>query len=98
MLLWFLTLLVLGVRGILRQPAVLSAVNPAHAVLFFQHNGGRGFFVLGAVFLVATGAEGVYADPGPCGKRPMRVDWFFVVAPAPLPNPFGQGRLVLSDP
>lgn len=98
MLLWFLALGVLGVRGILRQPGVLSAVNPAHAILFFQHNGGRGFFVLGAVFLVATGAEAFYADLGHCGKRPMRTDWFLVVAPALVANYFGQGALVLSDP
>ena len=98
MLLWFLTIGVLGVRGILRQPAVLRAVNPANAISFFHRTGGRGFFVLGAVFLVATGAEAFYADLGHFGKRPMRVDWFLIVAPALVANYFGQGALVLSDP
>jgi KUP system potassium uptake protein len=98
MLVWFLTIGVLGIGGILRQPAVLRAVNPARAVAFFQRNGGRGFFVLGAVFLVATGAEAFYADLGHFGKRPMRIDWFLLVAPALVANYFGQGALVLSDP
>ena len=98
MLLWFLMLGGLGVRGILRQPTVLAAVNPARAVAFFQHNGWRGFFVLGSVFLVATGAEAFYADLGHFGKQPMRIDWFLLVAPALVANYFGQGALVLSDP
>jgi KUP system potassium uptake protein len=98
MLLWFLTIGVLGVRGIARHPGVLGAVNPAHAVAFFRHNGGRGFFILGAVFLVATGAEAFYADLGHFGKRPMRIDWFLIVAPALVANYFGQGALVLADP
>src|SRR5213083_2059663 len=52
MLVWFATLGVLGLNSIVRQPAVLAAVSPYHAVRFLADNPGRGFVVLGAVFLV----------------------------------------------
>jgi KUP system potassium uptake protein len=98
MLVWFSTIAVLGVMGIRRQPAVLEAVLPSHAVQFFLTNRFHGFLVLGAVFLVATGGEALYADMGHFGPRPIRIDWFAIVAPALLINYFGQGALLLSDP
>ena len=42
MLLWFLTIAVLGVSWILREPAVLGAVSPHHAARFFLEDPGRG--------------------------------------------------------
>ncbi len=98
MLVWFTVIGALGVSGILRQPAVLAAVNPAHAVLFFQHHGGRGFLVLGAVFLVATGGEALYADLGHFGERPIQIDWFGLVGLSLTCNYFGQGALLMRDP
>jgi KUP system potassium uptake protein len=98
MLLWFGTLALLGVSWIVREPAVLAAVNPAHAVTFFLHNGGKGFLVLGAVFLVATGGEALYADMGHFGELPIQIDWFSLVGPALLLNYFGQGAMLLSEP
>ena len=98
MLLWFSTIAVLGVASILRELSVLSAVNPAHAVSFFARNGGRGFLVLGAVFLVATGGEALYADLGHFGERPIQIDWFGLVGLSLVANYFGQGALVLRDP
>ncbi|MBI2893005.1 MAG: potassium transporter Kup [Deltaproteobacteria bacterium] len=97
-LIWFATLAVLGVRGIMLHPGVLAALNPAHAVRFFAANGLEGFLVLGAVFLVATGGEALYADLGHFHERAIQLDWFCVVAPSLLLNYFGQGALVLSDP
>jgi KUP system potassium uptake protein len=97
MILWFSTIAVLGVASILREPSVLSAVNPAHAFSFFARNGGRGFLVLGAVFLVATGGEALYADLGHFGERPIQIDWFGFVGVALVANYFGQGALVLRD-
>ncbi len=97
-LVWFATIAVLGISGIAREPAVLAAVNPAHAVSFFLRNQVQGFLVLGAVFLVATGGEALYADLGHFGKRPIQIDWFTIVAPSLLLNYFGQGALVISDP
>jgi KUP system potassium uptake protein len=98
MLVWFSVLAVLGVSGILREPAVLAAVNPAHAVRFFAANGWYGFLVLGTVFLVATGGEALYADLGHFGKRPIRIAWFSLVGISLVANYFGQGALLIQDP
>ncbi len=98
MLVWFLALAVLGLVGIVRQPAVLEAVLPTHAVRFFLDNRWQGFFTLGTVFLVVTGGEALYADIGHFGRSPIRLTWFSVVLPALLLNYFGQGALLLEDP
>ncbi|HEV8631121.1 MAG TPA: potassium transporter Kup [Thermoanaerobaculia bacterium] len=95
---WFAVLAVLGVYRIVAAPHVLAAVNPLYAVRFFAHNGFRGFVVLGAVFLCATGAEALYADMGHFGKLPIRIGWFGMVLPALVINYFGQGALLLTDP
>jgi KUP system potassium uptake protein len=97
MIVWFVTLAVLGVSQIARQPEVLAAVSPHHAVRFFAVNEGRGFLVLGAVFLVVTGGEALYADMGHFGVRPIRLAWFGLVLPSLLLNYFGQGALLLRD-
>jgi KUP system potassium uptake protein len=96
MLIWFLVLAVLGVAGILRAPQVLEALNPLHGYWFFAANGTIGFAVLGAVFLVTTGGEALYADMGHFGRTPIRLTWFAVALPALVLNYFGQGALVLS--
>jgi KUP system potassium uptake protein len=97
-LIWFAVLAVLGLRGIISDPRVLGAVNPVYGMEFFLHNGLRGFLVLGAVFLVVTGGEALYADMGHFGRRPIRLTWFGVVLPALLLNYFGQGALLLGSP
>jgi KUP system potassium uptake protein len=97
-LLWFLVLAVLGTMEIVRHPRVLEAVSPHHAVAFFAHNGGAGFFVLGSVFLAVTGGEALYADMGHFGKRPIRITWFGLVLPALVLNYFGQGARILNEP
>jgi KUP system potassium uptake protein len=98
MMLWFATIAVLGVRWIVRAPEVLGAVNPAHAVAFFVEHGWHGFAVLGAVFLVVTGGEALYADMGHFGRRPIRLAWFALILPALMINYFGQGALLLVTP
>jgi len=97
-LLWFLTIALLGLVQIVRHPAVLAAVNPAHAVAFFGRNGLAGFLVLGSVFLVVTGGEALYADMGHFGRQPIRLAWFVLVLPALLLNYFGQGALIIANP
>ncbi|RME76928.1 MAG: potassium transporter Kup, partial [Planctomycetota bacterium] len=97
-LLWFLCLAVLGVRGIATAPEILEAISPTHAVGFFAHNGLHGAWILGAVFLVVTGGEALYADLGHFGLRPIRHAWFAVVLPALALNYLGQGALLLADP
>jgi KUP system potassium uptake protein len=97
-LVWFLTLAILGVVNITRDPSVLGAVNPLHAISFLRETGLTGYLVLGAVFLVATGGEALYADLGHFGEPPIQIDWFTVVGPSLLLNYFGQGALLLHDP
>src|SRR5439155_17251385 len=98
MLIWFLALAVAGVREILVAPGVLVSLNPVHAIRFFSMNGTAGFIVLGAVFLVLTGGEALYADMGHFGWRPIRLAWFVVVLPALVLNYLGQGALLLAHP
>ncbi len=98
MVAWFVTLAGLGAHWIVQQPAVLGAVDPRHALRFFEAHGFHAFVVLGSVFLAVTGAEALYADMGHFGKQPIRVAWFALVLPALLVNYFGQGALLLSDP
>ena len=98
MLVWFATIAALGAREILNQPQVLAAVNPWFAVRFFIEHPRESFVVLGAVVLVITGGEALYADMGHFGKRPIRIVWFALVLPALLLNYFGQGALLLRDP
>ncbi len=98
MVVWFVTLAILGLAEIATSPSVLAAVSPHHAVRFFLQNGWAGFLVLGAVFLVVTGGEALYADMGHFGVRPIRIVWFALVLPSLLLNYFGQGALLLRDP
>jgi KUP system potassium uptake protein len=98
MVLWFVTLAGLGAIWIARMPAVLGAFDPRHAVMFFADNGFVGFAVLGAVFLVVTGGEALYADMGHFGRAPIRLAWFALVLPSLVLNYLGQGALLLLDP
>ena len=95
---WFVVLGVLGLLEVIKAPAILAAINPLYGAAFFAHNGVKGFLVIGAVVLVVTGAEALYADMGHFGKRPIRLAWFAMVLPALLLNYFGQGALILRDP
>jgi KUP system potassium uptake protein len=98
MLVWFVSIAILGVRGILHDPSVLRAVWPGYAVMFLARGGVHAYLVLGAVVLVITGGEALYADMGHFGKRPIRAAWYAVVMPALILNYFGQGAIVLHDP
>lgn len=98
MLIWFLTLGVLGARSIIANPEVLQALNPMYAVRFFIEYKAVSFFALGAVVLAITGVEALYADMGHFGKFPIRLAWFTVVLPSLVLNYFGQGALLLKDP
>ncbi|ASY66610.1 Kup system potassium uptake protein (plasmid) [Sinorhizobium sojae CCBAU 05684] len=97
-LVWFLVLGGAGIAHVGDDLAILSAFNPAHAVIFLWNAGLVGFIVLGAVFLTVTGAEALYADLGHFGRRPIEAAWFIVVFPALALNYLGQGALVLAHP
>ncbi|MDQ3137096.1 MAG: potassium transporter Kup [Gemmatimonadota bacterium] len=98
MVVWFVSIALLGVRGIAMNPAVLAALNPAYALDLFLRDAGLAFLVLGSVVLVLTGGEALYADMGHFGRRPIRIAWFAVVLPCLLLNYFGQSALLLERP
>jgi KUP system potassium uptake protein len=98
MIIWFVTLAVLGVNSIANAPQVLAAINPAHAIRFLATHGALGFFSLGAVVLAVTGAEALYADMGHFGSKPVRLAWTGLVLPALTLNYFGQGAMLIADP
>ncbi len=98
MTLWFVTIALLGLAGLIGHPGVLAALDPRHgASLLFTH-GAKGFLVLGAVFLCATGAEALYADMGHFGPFPIRVSWFGLVLPALVLNYAGQTAIIIDNP
>ena len=97
MIVWFITIAVLGGAEIAREPAILAAFNPALGVRFLARSGPREpLLILGALMLVITGGEAMYADLGHFGARPIRVGWFAVVFPALLLNYLGQGAHLLG--
>jgi KUP system potassium uptake protein len=98
MLVWFISIAALGTVEIIREPEVLRAMSPTYAASFFIEHPGRSFVVLGAVVLVITGGEALYADMGHFGRKPIRFVWFGLVLPALLLNYFGQGALLLREP
>src|ERR1700720_1258732 len=98
MLIWFLVLALLGVWGIAQQPRILLAVNPVYGIAVLWDAPGRGFLMLGAVFLAVTGTETLYADMGHFGRTALRTAWLRLVFPALVLNYFGQGALLLGNP
>jgi KUP system potassium uptake protein len=98
MLVWFAALAGMGLINIVQAPAILAALNPLHGLGFLLRNGWIAFVALGAIVLAFTGAEALYADMGHFGKRPIRLAWALVVAPALALNYLGQGALLLSHP
>jgi KUP system potassium uptake protein len=95
--LWFVAIGASGVWNIAKNPAVLRALNPLHALDFATAHGFASFVVLGSVLLAITGAEALYADMGHFGSRAIRIAWFGLVAPALVLNYFGQGALLIAD-
>jgi KUP system potassium uptake protein len=99
MLLWFVVIGALGLRGIVMAPGILAGFNPLHAIALLMHGPPMvSFAVLGATFLAVTGGEAMYADMGHFGRLPIRLAWFSVVLPALFLNYCGQGALLLADP
>jgi KUP system potassium uptake protein len=97
-LIWFIALAVAGGWHIAQNPNVLAAFNPLHGIVFLASHQMIGFLTLGAVFLVVTGTEALYADLGHFGRRPIQTAWLLVALPALTLNYLGQGSLVLADP
>jgi KUP system potassium uptake protein len=97
MLIWFLVIGTIGFLHAVQGPAVFDAINPSYALHFLRERSFESLFILGAVFLVVTGGEALYADIGHFGKSPVRLSWFAVVLFSLLLNYFGQGALLLKN-
>ncbi|HEY1301878.1 MAG TPA: potassium transporter Kup [Stellaceae bacterium] len=95
---WFVSIAILGVHEILRRPVILGAIDPRYAVELFLRDPWQAFVLLGSVVLAVTGAEALYADMGHFGRGPIRRAWLRFVFPALLLNYFGQGALLLAEP
>jgi len=95
---YFLVLAVLGIRGIMAAPEVLWALSPHYAMAFFAIDPGLAFLALGSVVLAVTGAEALYADMGHFGREAIMVSWLYVAFPCLMLNYLGQSALLLVDP
>jgi KUP system potassium uptake protein len=96
MTVWFVTIGLLGLGGILKHPGVLVALDPRYGLSYLFGHGFTGFLVLGAVFLCATGAEALYADMGHFGPKPIRIAWYGLVLPTLVLNYAGQTAAVVG--
>lgn len=97
MLVYFLTISVLGILSIAQNPEILWAFSPHYAVQFFMLEPLKAFLALGAVVLAVTGAEALYAGMGHFGRKPIGVSWLVFVLPALILNYMGQGALALRE-
>ena len=94
----FLPALSLNFFAAAARSSVISAASGLGAIGFFAANGMTGFLTLGAVFLVVTGGEALYADLGHFGIAPIRRAWFLIVFPALVLNYLGQAALLMHRP
>jgi KUP system potassium uptake protein len=97
-LIWFITLGYLGIIKVIEHPEVIEALSPTFAVEYVVHHGFHTFIILSSVILAVTGAEALYADLGHFGKRPIRIGWIFIVAPALVLNYLGQAVIAIQEP
>ena len=98
MLVWFITIGVLGLIAVLAHPDVLWALDPRPGFAFLFRHGLAGFVVLGGVVLAVTGVEALYADMSHFGRGPIVVGWYAAVFPALVLNYFGQGAMLIAHP
>jgi len=95
---WFAALAAAGAAQIVRDPAALRGLSPTYAVEFFANHPATAFLSLGAVVLVFTGSEALYADMGHFGRPAISRAWFLVAFPALMLNYVGQASLILDTP
>lgn len=98
MLVWFVSIGVLGLIHALQHPVVFTAFNPIHGVRLLMASPFSALAILSAVFLAITGGEALYADLGQFGRKVIARAWYYVALPGLLLNYFGQGALILAHP
>jgi KUP system potassium uptake protein len=97
-LIWFISIGYLGFQKVQELPEVIQALSPSYAIEYVGHHGVHTFIILSSVILAITGAEALYADLGHFGKRPIRLGWFFIVAPSLVLNYLGQAVIAIQRP
>ena len=97
MVVWFVVIGILGIRGIAGHPQILRALSPTYALEFMAGHFHIAFFALAAVVLAVTGAEALYADMGHFGRAPITLAWAALVLPALVLNYFGQAALLIGN-
>jgi KUP system potassium uptake protein len=98
LLIWFVSLGVLGAREVIKHPGVVQGLSPVWGARFMLDHGVAAFLTLGGVVLAVTGAEALYADRGHFGSWPIRCSWLVLVLPALVLNYLGQAALILAHP
>ncbi|HEU4977516.1 MAG TPA: KUP/HAK/KT family potassium transporter [Solirubrobacteraceae bacterium] len=97
-LVWFVVIGLIGLKEIVKAPAVLQGLSPTWGLRFLLDHGVAGYLVLGGVVLAVTGAEALYADRGHFGAAPIRLGWFGLAFPALALNYLGQAAMILHRP
>jgi KUP system potassium uptake protein len=95
---WFVAIGLIGLKEVLKDPAVLQGLSPTWGFRFLIDHGVSGYLVLGGVVLAVTGAEALYADRGHFGAMPIRIGWLGVAFPALMLNYLGQAAMILHRP
>lgn len=96
--LWFVSIAALALPHVIKDPSILYAVLPSHAIQFAVRDPHLAFVAMGAVVLTCTGVEALYADMGHFGPRPIRLSWFCLVFPCLIVAYMGMGAMILDDP
>jgi KUP system potassium uptake protein len=98
MLVWFVTLGVLGLWHIPGNPIVFRAINPLLGLKLLANDPHHAVVLLGSVVLTITGSEALFADMGHFGRKAIVRAWNALVLPALVLNYFGQGAYALAHP
>jgi KUP system potassium uptake protein len=105
MLCWFLTIAILGLKEVVKEPQILASFNPLFGIRFLStliHSPTSSLVsfvhLLGSIILAVTGVEVLYADLGHLNRRSILRSWFFVVFPSLTLNCLGQGAVLLQNP
>ena len=98
MLVWFLSLALLGAWPIFQAPAVLAALSPVPGIRLLAAHPAYVNPLLGSIVLTITGTEALYADMGHFGHRAISWAWLLFAFPALVVNYFGQGAWAIAHP
>ncbi|MEO8205396.1 MAG: KUP/HAK/KT family potassium transporter [Chthoniobacterales bacterium] len=98
MLVWFISIGLMGLFQIIREPQVLAALLPWKGLFFILAHPHLSLIVLGAVVLAVTGAEALYADLGHFGRPAIALAWHSIALPGLLLNYLGQAAAVIHLP